>query len=96
MIQLEPSLRRPRVSSVAPVSLADIARRVAELWSIEPHVTSRRRSELLGELHTLESELETLLLRAAAGTAVQPDRVRQCAQRYLWLRQHWGVHWLAP
>ncbi len=77
------------------MSLDDIARRAAELWSIEPQVPSTRRAELLADLHELESDLDSLLLRSSAGIDVRPAHVRQCARRYLWLRQQWGDHELA-
>ena len=83
-------LRHVPGTGVAPVSLDDIARRAADLWTIEPQVTDLRRAELLGELHALESDIDTLLLRSAAGIDVHPANVRRCAQRYLWLRQEWG------
>ena len=82
-------------TGVAPVSLDDISRRTTELWTIEPQVPSVRRTELLADLHELESDLDALLLRTTAGIDVHPAHVRQCAQRYLWLRQQWGDHEVA-
>jgi len=79
----------------ARVPLGDIARRAAELRSIEPQVPSTRRSEFLTDLHVLESDLDTLVLRSAAGVDVHPAHVRRCARRDLWLRQQWGDHELA-
>lgn len=87
--------RRRRSRGVAPVSLDDLARRTAELWTIEPHVPPRRRTELLGELHALEGELDTLLVRSAGGTDASAAAVRRCAQRYVWLREQWGDHGVA-
>lgn len=87
--------RRSSTPGVAPVSLDDLARRAADLWSIEPHVPPARRSELLGDLHALETDLDALLVRVAAGIDVHPAQVRRCAQRYLWLRQEWGDHGIA-
>lgn len=95
MTHLEPPTSRPSTSGAAPVSLHDIARRAAGLWSVEPQVPQPRRAELLGELHDLEFDLDTLVLRAAAGIDVHPTQVRRCAQRYLWLRQEWGDHGIA-
>ena len=86
---------RRHSAGVAPVSLDDLARRTAELWTIEPHVPSDRRTELLGELQSLEGELDTLLLRSSVGGDVSAAAVRRCAQRYLWLRQQWGDRGLA-
>ena len=77
------------------MSLDDIARRAADLRSIEPQVTPARRSELLGDLQALETDLDALLVRVAAGIDVHPAQDRRCSQRYHWLLQEWGDHGIA-
>ncbi len=95
MSAIDPKPHRASLAGVAPISLDDIARRAAELWSLEPQVPETRRAELLADLHDLEGEVDALMVRTSAGIDVHPAQVRRCARRYLWLRQQWGHHEVA-
>jgi hypothetical protein len=84
---------RHRITSappVAPVALDDLARRTAELWAVEPQTSTAQRFQLLTELGELDDQIDRLMVRSRAGITVNAIEVRQCAQRYLWLRQQWG------
>jgi len=77
--------RRP-----VPVSLDDLATRIARLWSMELPAAEARRRELLSALSELGADIDAIRIRRAAGVEVHPNAVRTCAQRYLALRADWG------
>lgn len=79
-----------RTAGAAPIPLADLSRRTAELWHHEPQVPAPQRARLLAELHDLEHDIDGLVLRSNSGLDVSARLVRRCAERYLWLREQWG------
>jgi hypothetical protein len=73
----------------APISLPDLARRIAALWIDEPQASRLVREELLRELHDLDHTVERLLVRRSAGHPIPAHHVRHVSARYLRLREQW-------